>query len=414
MDVHDGIYGDLIRLDPVDSSQSQTLKRIPLGTPAASGGLDESRLQDLLFFHPQSLPISAIDPSYGGSVAVCKELSTPAGYVDALYANADGRLTLAEFKLWRNPQARREVIGQILDYTQALASWGYEDLQREVSRRLGKPGNVLYELVRQVAPETDEAVFVDNVERYLSRGEFLLLIIGDGIREGVGKIVDFVQRHSGLHFQLALVEAALYRDSDDRILVQPRTLSRTEIVERIVIESTVPIDAPEEEEQEDVLSDMEQEHLRFWSKVVKDFHFSDVTVEEPTATKGSSVLLRVSNTAIGGRGLFFGAYLYRRESHVGCYLGCRKGQLRESRIHQRLRDSVEVLRREAGDDLLVWTNSAGRHRIGFWRETALPFPTDGNDSREFDEAVEWMRDRLDRLVSTLNPRIQRMMAEGDD
>ena len=28
--------------------------------------------------------------------------------------NALGRLILAEFKLWRNPQARREVIGQIL------------------------------------------------------------------------------------------------------------------------------------------------------------------------------------------------------------------------------------------------------------------------------------------------------------
>ena len=140
MDALDGMYGDLIRLDPVGSSQSRTLKRIPLGTSAASGGVDEATLRDLLFLHPQSLPIPAIDAAYGGAIAVCKELSTPAGYVDALYVNAHGRLTLAEFKLWRNPQARREVIGQILDYTQELASWGYEDLQREVSRRLGKRG----------------------------------------------------------------------------------------------------------------------------------------------------------------------------------------------------------------------------------------------------------------------------------
>ena len=413
MDALDGIYGDLIRLDPIASSRSQTLKRIPLGTSTASGGIDEARLRDLLFHHTHSLPIPAIDPAYGGAVAVCKELSTPAGYVDALYVNAYGRLTLAEFKLWRNPQARREVIGQILDYTQELASWGYEDLQREVSRRLGKRGNVLYELIREVSPETDEAAFVDNVERYLRRGEFLLLIIGDGIREGVAKIVDFVQRHSGLHFQLALVEAALYRDSDDRILVQPRVLARTEIVQRIVVESGAPSDPPEEEEQEDVLSDMEQENLRFWSKVVENFRFSDVTVDEPTATKGSSVLIHVSNTALGGRGMFFGAYLYRRESHVGCYLGCRKGQLRESRIHERLRDSVEELRHEVGDDLSVWTNSSGRPRIGFQRKTSLPFPDGGKDSGEFDEAVGWMRDRLDRLVSTFNPRLQRILSEGD-
>ena len=43
---------------------------------------------------------------------------------------------------------------------------------------------------------------MDNVTRHLSRGEFLLLIVGDGIREGAEKIVDFVQRHSGLRFSL--------------------------------------------------------------------------------------------------------------------------------------------------------------------------------------------------------------------
>ena len=56
------------------------------------------------------------------------QLYTTAGYVNALYINELGRLILAEFKLWRNPQARREVIGQILDYTKELASWEYSDL----------------------------------------------------------------------------------------------------------------------------------------------------------------------------------------------------------------------------------------------------------------------------------------------
>ena len=71
----------------------------------------------------------------------------PAGYADTLHVNGSGRLTLSEFKLWRNPQARREVIGQILDYAKDLASWGYEDLQRQVSLATGKSGNVLYDLV---------------------------------------------------------------------------------------------------------------------------------------------------------------------------------------------------------------------------------------------------------------------------
>ena len=131
---------------------------------------------------------AAIDAAYDSAVPVCPELSTPAGYVDALYVNALGRLTLAEFKLWRNPQARREVIGQILDYAKEIASWSYEDLQREVSRALKRPGNVLFDLVRATDPDVEEGVFVDNVTRHLRRGEFLLLIIGDGIREGVENI----------------------------------------------------------------------------------------------------------------------------------------------------------------------------------------------------------------------------------
>ena len=159
-------YGGLIRIDPAGPGREESLRRIPVGTPKSQGGIDESTLQDLLFRHPKSLPIAAIDAAYDGIVPVCRELSTPAGYLDALYANALGRLTLVEFKLWRNPQARREVIGQILDYAKELASWRYEDLQREVSKCLNAPGNALYERVRAVHPDVDETQFVDNVARH--------------------------------------------------------------------------------------------------------------------------------------------------------------------------------------------------------------------------------------------------------
>ena len=72
----------------------------------------------------------------------------------------------------------------MLDYAKEIASVSYEALQREVSRAVGRKGNVLYELASAQAPEVREADFVDNVSRHLARGEFLLLIIGDGIREG--------------------------------------------------------------------------------------------------------------------------------------------------------------------------------------------------------------------------------------
>ncbi len=213
---HDA-YGLVVAVRPGTGERAVTLDRVRFGARGgAEGRIDEETLRDLLFEHPRALPIAEIDASYDGLLPVCRELSTPAGFVDALYVNRMGNLTLAGFKLWRNPQARRELIGQILDYAKDLASWHCEDLQREVLRALKLPGNVLWELVVRADPTVGEAAFVDNVTRPLRRGEFLMLIVGDGIREGAANIVEFVQRHSGLHFNLALVEAALWRDGADR------------------------------------------------------------------------------------------------------------------------------------------------------------------------------------------------------
>jgi hypothetical protein len=60
------------------------------------------------------------------------ELPTPAGYADNLYITETGNLALAECKLWRNPEARREVITQIIDYAHTLANWSYDELERAV------------------------------------------------------------------------------------------------------------------------------------------------------------------------------------------------------------------------------------------------------------------------------------------
>ena len=409
MDTLGQSYGDLIRLSPDGDSRAETVPRIPLGTTAARGGMDESTLRDLLFQFPESLPIALIDASYSDAVPICRELATPAGYVDALFVNSHGRMTLAEFKLWRNPQARREVIGQILDYAQALARWSYEDLQREVSRALGKKGNVLFELIRENAQDANEAEFVDNVARHLKRGEFLLLIVGDGIREGVENIVSFVQQHSGLHFNLALVEAAVFRDADSRLLVQPRVLSRTEVVRRVVFDADAVVEP--EEDQEDVLSDDQRENLRFWKAVLDAYSFSDVTVEIPAATKDAALFVRVRDSGFNGWGLSFVGYLFRRSPHVGCYLSCRKDIPQAVRVFERIAGSLQEVQGELGDGLDHWTNRAGRPRIGFKRQVRFPLVSDSGGLDDLGAAVEWMRVHLDRLVTVLHPRLQALLSD---
>ncbi|MEZ7275105.1 hypothetical protein NYF14_16890 [Sphingobium sp. 10 DY56-G10] len=91
-------------------------------------------LRDVIADHPDILPVHKLDPSYGRLITVTRELSIPGvGFVDVLLMDEHGRLVVVECKLWRNPQARREVVGQILDYACELSRFAYEDLQRQVS-----------------------------------------------------------------------------------------------------------------------------------------------------------------------------------------------------------------------------------------------------------------------------------------
>ncbi len=81
-------------------------------------------------------------------------------------------------------------------------------MQREVSEVLKRKRSVLYELVGERNPSVNKVEWVDNVTAPTETGKILLLIIGDGIPEDVEKIVQNVQWRSGLHCNLALVEAA--------------------------------------------------------------------------------------------------------------------------------------------------------------------------------------------------------------
>ena len=69
-----------------------------------------------------------------------------------------------------------------------------------------------------------------------------------------------------MHFNLALVEAALYRDGDNRLIVQPRVLAQTEIVQRFVVDGSVERVAIDDADTQQE-SDQDEENLRFWTAV---------------------------------------------------------------------------------------------------------------------------------------------------
>ncbi|HEV2365725.1 MAG TPA: hypothetical protein VGS12_16160 [Caulobacteraceae bacterium] len=211
-----------------------TLARMQLGQSPLDGGRREKFVQDLVHDHPEVLPMLDIEPAFSPLLPVCKELETAAGYIDNLWLTPAGGIVFGECKLFRNPQARREVIAQSLDYARALAAWTYDDLQGAVRKALGRSELTLWSLVEKDA-DLSEAQFIDAIERRLRTGQLMILIIGDGIQEGVEALTEHVQMHAGIHAGMALVDLSIWSDPAGGLIVVPRIPMRTVLIERGVV-----------------------------------------------------------------------------------------------------------------------------------------------------------------------------------
>jgi hypothetical protein len=211
--------------------------RIPFGEKAFS----EEWLQHKIHQCPEILPIDEIEPAYRPLIPIGMEIPTAAGPIDNLFVSPQGLVTLVEAKLWKNAEARRMVVGQILDYAKELSSWRFDDLDERARKATGKS---LYELVCAASSEVaDEPRFIDSVVRNLRTGRFLLIIAGDGIREEVERIAEFLQDSPQLRFRLALVELQLFRLDAGNTLIMPILVGHTVEIERAVVRVESPQNA---------------------------------------------------------------------------------------------------------------------------------------------------------------------------
>lgn len=200
------------------------------------GPYDEKWIQNICFQNPNIIPINEIEPSFGGIVSICQELRTDSGPCDLVFINANGFITLVECKLWRNPEARRKAVGQILDYAKDVAQWDYSRFETECLKSRSTDYSSLYEILKDQYPDVIEQELADRIQMNLERGRFLLLIIGDGIRENMEDLISYVQGYGGMSFTLGLVEMPVFMNPESKQLtLTPRILAKTKEIERTVI-----------------------------------------------------------------------------------------------------------------------------------------------------------------------------------
>ncbi len=233
-------YASPVVLDALSLPLNPTrLRRV--STIAAAGSplkFPEKLLQELIHADPGILPVEEIDRKFADLRPVCQELplANRAKYVDNLLINSDGRVCIVECKLWRNPEAVREVVAQVLDYAAELSRLSYSELEKAAAKACRQADREF--LVRSVlgdgASDELKVDFIDSLSQSLRNGAFLLLVAGDGIRSGLHQIAELLNR-STLGFALGLVEVAFYGNGDaGPFYVQPRVLFRTETVTRTV------------------------------------------------------------------------------------------------------------------------------------------------------------------------------------
>ncbi len=222
----------------IKDEKASGLERISL----TERSFNEDWIQKLIHNNPDILPISEIDTGFTPAISIGREVFTNVGYIDNLFISPDGYLTVVETKLWRSPEARREVVGQILDYAKELNKWTFTDLDNTV-----KQFNKLYHnntdgLLATVRKHTEldeaeERFFIDNISKNLKRGRFLLLIVGDGIRESVEDMVEYLTQTPQLYFTLALVELQVYKldQNDNSLIIIPQLVTRTREVTRAIV-----------------------------------------------------------------------------------------------------------------------------------------------------------------------------------
>ncbi len=184
------------------SSQLFTFDGVTVPSPslercsAEDLGLPESWFRDAIFESPELVigPCRAAGLTDDDWYAWQKEFQTEAGPIDVLLVSSSGRVAVVETKLTSNPELRRKVLAQVLDYLAHLS--------REI-------GDSLPTLPEENGHPVAEA---DDIIEAVSQGDVLVIIASDEIDPRVARLSRrLFPEHLVKHWDLALVDLALYR-----------------------------------------------------------------------------------------------------------------------------------------------------------------------------------------------------------
>ena len=177
-------------------------------SPADSGYANEDQLQAMIEEFPNLLPGITADSF------VCREFNTDSGPIDNVIINStDGSITLVECKLARNPEVRRKIVGQIIDYAASMHKLSFDEFHRRWRDRGGAD---------LTSVETPKGPLSLGVKTNLEGARFTLLLAVDEINDPLKDMVILVNKKTDATFRVALIELVRHSTGDTEILI-PQT-----------------------------------------------------------------------------------------------------------------------------------------------------------------------------------------------
>jgi len=185
------------------------------------GYANEEHLKKLIAQDPSLIPVAEIESvSSPFDVAITEFPLRGCGSMDILAFNRSGDIGIVECKLADNPEIRRKVIGQILEYAAYLNKLDYAALN---SFFLQKEGKTFEELVNEKAeneePEWDKLTFQKTVDQNLKEGKYTLVIVVDKMDDNLRTTIDFINTCGLQKISISALEMNRLSSGDIEILV---------------------------------------------------------------------------------------------------------------------------------------------------------------------------------------------------
>jgi hypothetical protein len=185
---------------------------------------NESALQNMIYQSPEVIPIDTLGDNLPKPILFVKEAGLPgSGYTDLIGVDRTGGITIVECKLATNPEIRRKVLGQVLEYAAYLWQMQYDQFERMCCLAEGWNERHLVDVMADKIGDTigswSAEEFKDNVASTLERGEFRLIIAVDRITDELKRVTQFLNSRTGGSPQIHVLEMRQFETEDLQMVV---------------------------------------------------------------------------------------------------------------------------------------------------------------------------------------------------